>query len=170
LSDADMVVMEDAYRQFDEIREEILPYLGFNNSFRQTGYEADDLIGWVSMRIPADYMIISADADLLQLLVDSRYCPVRLYNFKAVTDAKQFSDSLFGIRPIRYGYVKAIAGCDGDCVKGIVGIGEITAAKYVAGVLPDGVAKSKIESKEGKKLAQENMRLVSLPFNTTDQD
>jgi 5'-3' exonuclease len=155
--------MQDAFRQFDEIREILLPVMGFVNNFQQSGYEADDLIAHIAMRIPDDTVIVSTDNDLLQLIHHDRFCPIRFYNFKGITDEVEFRKAMFGLDPIKWAMVKAIAGCSSDEVKGIVGVGETTAAKYLMG-MAHGKVLEKIESEEGKAIAYRNMRLVGLPY------
>jgi 5'-3' exonuclease len=163
LTEAQAIDMQDAFRQFDEIREILLPCMGFNNSYQQSGYEADDLIAHISMRLPDNTIIASTDNDLLQLIRHDRFCPIKIYNFKGVTDEAEFKKAWYGLAPIKWSEVKAIAGCGSDEVKGIVGIGEATAAKYLMGLVK-GKSLEKIESKEGKAIAYGNMSLVCLPY------
>jgi 5'-3' exonuclease len=157
--------MDDAFRQFNEIRELLLPSMGFKNIFQQSGYEADDLIAHIVTRLPDDTMIISTDNDLFQLIEDSRYAPIKVYNFKGITDKFLFKKTWYGLDPIKWAFVKAIAGCSTDEVKGIEGVGYSTAAKYLAGILSDGKTKEKIDSKEGKEMFFRNLRLVGLPYS-----
>lgn len=163
-TDEQVLDMQDAFRQFDEIRELVLPMMGFTNIYQQSGYEADDLIAYVAMRRPDDTVIVSTDNDLLQLIYHDKFCPIRIYNFKGITDEATFKDAFFGIPPIKWSFVKAIAGCSSDEVAGIVGVGELTAAKYVAGIL-QGKSLEKIESPEGKEIFRRNLPLVALPYN-----
>jgi 5'-3' exonuclease len=128
----------DAFRQFDEIRELVLPTMGFSNIYQQSGYEADDLIAYVAMRRPDDTVIVSTDNDLLQLIYQDRLCPIKIYNFKGITDEAEFRKAWFGIPPIKW--------------------------SYVAGVLK-GKSLEKIESPEGKEIFRRNLPLVALPYN-----
>lgn len=156
---------QDAFRQFDEVRELVLPMMGFKNNFQQNGYEGDDLIAYVACRFPDETIIVSSDNDLLQLIESSRYCSIKFYNFKDLTDKEIFQKTWFGLDPIKWAMVKSIAGCSSDEIPGISGVGEQTAAKYLAGLLPEGKSKDKIESSEGKALFLRNMNLVALPYN-----
>jgi DNA polymerase I len=160
LTAEEMEALMDAYRQFDDIKDILLPMMGFVNNFRQTGYEGDDIIGWISSAIPGKYMIVSGDADLLQLLTDDVY----IYNFNNVITPEIFSAGHFGISPKQYALVKAIAGCDGDNVKGIVGVGEKSAAKYIAGLHLGPAMMGKIESDDGKRITRTNLPVVTLPY------
>jgi len=163
LTDVQIIDMQDVFRQFDEIRELLLPVMGFVNSFQQSGYEADDLIAHIVYRIPDDTVIVSTDNDLLQLIRHDRFCPVRIYNYKNITDETMFRQAWYGLDPIKWAEVKAIAGCNSDEVKGIVGVGETTAAKYLMG-MAKGKGLERIESKMGKEIAYRNMSLVGLPY------
>jgi len=155
--------LADAYRQFEEIQNIVLPIMGFKNIFRQNGYEADDLIAYIIRELPDDTTIVSSDNDLLQLIQDNPYCPVRWYNFKGITEEKDFRLTWHDLHPQKWALIKAIAGCSTDSVDGIVGVGEITAAKYVAGIL-HGKPLEKIESPEGKSIIDRNKPLVTLPY------
>ena len=62
--------------------------------------------------------------------------------------------------------MKAIAGCKGDDVPGVKGIGEVKAAAYLSKI-PTRISdndRKKIESFVGSKEYKRNMRLVKLPF------
>jgi DNA polymerase-1 len=159
-------LIEQAHTQFDLLRKEILPAMGFKNVFMQSGYEADDLIAWVVARQPDEYTIVTGDDDLLQLLWDDKYCPVQIYNLskKKIITADYFTNK-YGLRPIDWIEVKAIGGCTSDKVKGIPGVGPESAIKYLHKSLKDGSIKNKIESEEGKRLKEECRNLVALPYN-----
>jgi DNA polymerase-1 len=155
--------MLDAFRQFDEIREILLPMMGFKNNFQQSGYEADDLIALIVKRFPEETIIVSTDNDLLQLIHADRFHSVKIYNFKEIVGDAEFRNKWFGLDPIKWANVKAIAGCGSDEVKGIVGVGNTTAAKYLAGI-SKGKSVEKIESEENKQIAARNYPLVALPY------
>ena len=165
LSEIQRKVVEDAHIQFDLLRNEILPMMGFKNVFIQPGYESDDLIAWLIFRLPDHYIIVTGDDDLLQLLTESKNCPVRIYNLskKIVIEEKDFV-SKYGIKPSQWSMVKAMGGCTSDCVRGIPGVGKESAIKYLNGVLKEGSIKNKIESDVGKIITQECLQLVHLPL------
>jgi len=154
------------FPQFNILRRDTLPELGFNNNFIQTGYEADDMIAMVTQRYH-DYrlIIVSNDGDLYQLLTDK--CTI--YNFKS---KKLYTEHDFWkeykISPYEWLKVKAIAGCATDNVKGIDGVGEKTAIKYLTGELKRGSkAYELIENSSQIRLYTE--RLVRLPFENVTQ-
>jgi 5'-3' exonuclease len=154
-----MADMADAFRQFDEIREILLPAMGFKNIFQQSGYEADDLIANLSINYPEKTIIVSTDNDMLQCISDR----TSIYNFKETIDVASFKRAWFDLDPIQWITVKSIAGCSSDEIKGIMGVGEQTAAKYLAGLIK-GKKLEKIVSLEGKEIASKNEPLISLPY------
>lgn len=152
----EMKDLEIAFAQFTELREKVLPGLGFKNIFMQVGYEGDDLIAYITQNFTGDFIIISSDNDMWQLLENN----VEIYSKKLLTKQK-FIDE-WGIEPKQWADVKALAGCNGDNVKGIYRVGEKTAVKYILEQLPEGKTKQKIE--ENLDIIKINLPLVKLPY------
>lgn len=145
--------------QFDRIRCEVLPALGFCNQFLKEGYEADDIIAALVMKHKDKFTIVSRDNDLYQLLFFAQmYDP----QTKRMMDKSSFYGN-FGILPSKWAMVKAIAGCKSDNVKGIDRVGEVTALKYLKGQLKEN-AKLLTAINENQKLIDFNIKLVKLPF------
>lgn len=162
LSNEERADLNLAFSQFTELREKILPELGFNNVLMQVGYEADDLIAKVVLdNQNKEKIIVSTDQDLYQLLQYS----ANIYNLrtKKIFTWKDFVEK-YKATPNLWSKVKAIAGCSTDNVIGIKGVGEMTAIKYLQDKLQDGAVKSRIVSKEGREIISKNMLLVELPF------
>jgi len=154
--------MKMAFDQFTELRRVILPKLGFNNVFMQAGYEADDLIAKAVQDNDNKYhtIVVSTDQDMYQLLDQ---CAI--YNFKTKKKLHQsFFIEKYFIPCYDWANVKAIAGCSGDNVTGIEGVGEIKAVQYLRDKLPSGVIKERIKSKEGQEIIKRNLPMVKLPF------
>lgn len=155
------------YSQFDIIKNEILPGIGFKNLFEVDGLEADDIIGSLckTKKSEDEYIIISRDHDLFQLLKEN----ISQHDYiskKLITEQSFFEK--YEIDPIEFGMVKAISGCKSDFVGGIQGIGEKTAIKYLNGFLKESSKKyQKIISDEGQKIINRNIPLVVLPFAET---
>ncbi|MCK9570187.1 hypothetical protein M0R72_14680 [Candidatus Pacearchaeota archaeon] len=159
-----------AYRnlsnQLFRLRTKLLPMAGFKNLFWQDGYEADDVIASVCRNVPRGEMgiIVSSDADLLQLLVDDRVIIWHLKRKSPIT-AKKFREE-WGIDPFMWSDVKAIAGCNGDNVIGVEGVGEKTAAKFLRGELKE-TTKAHQAIVLNNNRYRENLKLVRLPFEGT---
>jgi 5'-3' exonuclease len=151
-----------AKSQFDDLIEDVLPGMGFKNVFDQNGYEADDLIAWIVNRFPENYVIVSSDEDLWQLLRKERGLEISQWNYKELMTEEKFTKK-YGLHPRQWAEVKAIAGCSSDNVEGIRGVGEPTAVKFLNKVLKDGKAKKAIE--QGQAVIDRNWNLVTLPFS-----
>lgn len=155
------------YQEVNDLRTSVLPDLGFSNVFLQRGYEADDLIASLvretTWKMGSPAIIVSSDKDLYQLLGKrvTMWNPVARKTYTDVHLSKDF----FGISPSQWWCVKAIAGCSGDGVTGLSTVGDLTAAKFLRGLLPANSKKALlIESSEGQEIIRRNTPLVKLPF------
>lgn len=152
---------QSAFRQFDLLREDILPQLGFGAwNLYQHGYEADDLIACVTEMIDGKKIIVSQDHDLYQLLTSE----TSIYNSR--NRGLFFEEDFrmeYGIAPEQWVDVKAIAGCSGDNVEGVFRVGEATAVKYIRGELSN-KSRTYAEIVIEKERIDLNRRLVRLPF------
>lgn len=155
-------ILQSGRPQFSEIRLKVLPRLGFVNNFIQTGMEADDIIAWIVKDHAWEFdhtYIITADEDLYQLLHEK----VSIYNprEKQLYTKENFVEEK-GIEPSDWYWVKAVAGCTSDNVKGIFGVGEKIAIKYLRAEL--GVSSKKYQ--DIKKFDPSfNFSLVKLPHD-----
>lgn len=156
-----------ALEQVSELHKVIIPRLNFSNNFLATGFEADDLIARLCMSCPLqvdqEYFILSSDHDLYQLLSPQ----VSMYKLRAkrIYTLQNFQDE-FGISPILWADVKALAGCSSDNIPGIPGVGEKTAIQYLCNVCSEN-RRAKIESEDGKRIRERNLPLVRLPLEGT---
>lgn len=151
--------------RLDELYDLTLPGLGCGNVFWAQGYEADDLIASaVSGLPPADTaVIVSSDQDLWQLLRPDRVVCYNPHSKATLTD-EAFRSAWHGLAPKQWAVVKALAGCVSDKVPGIAGVGEKTAAKYLAKQLgPSTKAFAAIEGNYYRTV-NANLPLVRLPF------
>lgn len=166
-SDEDKKLDEIAFQQFDELRDKILPEIGFKNVFQKVGVEADDLIASiVSNRENEDFIIVSTDNDLLQILGPNTF----LFSprTKKLYTIEDFKFNYPGLHPKDWAVVKAIAGCKSDSIPGITGVGESTAVKYLQRkLLPKHTVYQKIMSLEGQEIINRNKKLTYLPFEGT---
>jgi len=165
----DEVLYENEFRlQMKMLRRKYLKTIGFRNVFCQPGYEADDLIASVCRDLSEDDegIIISSDQDLYQCLSPN----ISMYNpnkKKMMTISKLQKE--YGIGPVDWYMMKAIAGCSTDNVSGVKGVGEKTAIKYLRGELKEHTkAYQNIISKKGMKIFARNRKLVKLPLQHTN--
>jgi len=151
-------------RQMKLLRRTYLPMIGFRNIFMQKGYEADDIIASLTQTIPttSEVVIISSDHDLFQC-IKSNVSVCNPSTGKILT--LQGFKKLYEINPDQWASVKAIAGCSTDNVKGVPGVGEKTAIKYLKGELKE-TTKAYINITNTKTVCQgfTNLLLVCLPF------
>jgi len=154
-----------AFAQFDEIRNEILPKIGFHNVFMQDGLEADDLIAWLVKNLDiSDSYIVSADNDLWQLLDKVRGI-YQIDKKKTLTEMDFITE--YGIFPHQWPEVKAIAGDKSDNIVGVEGVGIKTAIKFLK---KERISKKQFTSIWGnQKLKEENLKLILLPHPKTQE-
>lgn len=161
----------EVYSQLDHLREQYLPELGYVNIFSQKGHEADDLIASVVdrsiVRGEDRAVICSADKDLYQLLRPG----VKVHHPRTKDTSETvgcFSfERKYGIPASQWVFVKAMAGCDSDNVKGILGVGEKTAIKYLQGGFRQGDRQFDLIF-GSKHVIERNLSLVTLPLAGTD--
>lgn len=150
------------YPQLDRLRDQILPDLGYRNIVEADGFEADDIIAAYAQNTPDSHeaIIVSSDHDLYQCLRDN----VLYFNpgtGRVVTKQSFFEN--WGINPEQWATVKALAGCTTDDVDGIAGIGEKSAACYLAGTLKQG-GKKWTAICDNLWIIDKNLPLVKLPL------
>ena len=153
------IELNQMHRQITALRKEVLPQMGFNNIRISPGYEADDIIAQYALKYKKA-VIVSTDKDLFQLLTKD----VSIYDPRAkkVFTKRDFIKR-YGITPKQWPRVKAIAGDPSDNIKGIKGVGEKTAIKFIKGKLKEeSVAHKNITT--NLELVLENKKLVRLPY------
>lgn len=140
----------------------VLPMVGYTAVWHAKGFEADDIIAAYchEMAGAVDIVVVSADADLYQLLAVEG---VALYNpqTKVLWDADAFEHK-WGISPAAWAEVKAVAGCNGDDIPGVDGVAEKTAIQWLQGTLGNGKKRDAIEA--AADLIEFNRSLVYLPW------
>ncbi|MFC3502844.1 5'-3' exonuclease H3TH domain-containing protein [Micromonospora krabiensis] len=98
------------------------------------GYEADDVLGTLSVTQPAPVEVVSGDRDLFQLVDDAR--PVRLlYVGRGVAKLEDCDDAAvqarYGVPAACYADFAALRGDPSDGLPGVPGVGEKTAARLI---------------------------------------
>ncbi len=150
-------------RQIEICRKIVIPTLGFNNSFMQTGLEGDDILGRLVRDNPHKFVIITGDEDLLQLTDE---CTWHSPGTKKTINEKAFR-RLYDIPPREWRTVKQIAGCNSDTVPGVHMVGNATAVKYLNGTLGKSTIAYQVISAEKRKMRRQNGILVNLPHPKT---
>lgn len=163
MDEEQLEALQAAFLQFDALHKRLLRRVGFANTLKVKGYEADDIMAQIAARAihtSKRVLMVTADNDMCQCLGRG----VAMYNptTKNKTTAKDFEEER-GLTVGDWPRVKAIAGCASDNVIGVRGVGEKTAIKYLKGELaPESSAAKSIDASWDKIIA--NRALVSLPF------
>jgi 5'-3' exonuclease len=148
--------------QINALRKKQLKQFGFRNVWVESGYEADDLIAVLckQLHFAETAVIVTGDSDLKQCLRPN----IRLFNptYKTEETAEGFT-ARNKLGPVMLGHVKAVMGCNSDCVPGVPGVGEVSAWKWVRGELQPHSSKYRVIM-ENLELIERNMKLVVLPF------
>jgi 5'-3' exonuclease len=159
---ADADRLESEYRRQLAELPRLLVGLGHRNVFHYDGYEADDLVASVCREWEGFKMIVASDKDFYQLL-DEQTAILNPTTHKVFTHA--WFRRRYGIEPRDWVEVKAMAGCKTDNVPGVVGIGELSACRYIRGDLRDHRKETAIEGAED--VLRMSRRLVRLPYPGT---
>lgn len=148
--------------QIAKLRKDYLPQIGYRNIFHQSGYEADDLIAQAALILNHKHgcsaTIVTADEDLFQCITNH----IAVFNpHKKLLMSRIKFHQTYGIPVEAWVHVKAIAGCSSDNIKGVAGVGEKTAIKFLAGALqPNSKTYRVIETWNRTP----NLHLVRLPY------
>lgn len=142
--------------QFPMIRE-ILTKMKIS-IFELEGYEADDLIGTISVlgeKDDMDIYVVTGDKDALQLATDNVKVVINKKGItdKEIYDRKRFLED-FGVTPTQFIDVKGLMGDKSDNIPGVPGVGEKTAFKLIKeyGSIENLLANT--EKVSGKKLKE----------------
>lgn len=102
-------------------------------TFEKEGFEADDILGTLSKEFKGECIIVSGDKDILQL-VDDR-CTV-FHTKKGISDVVKYTPELLkeeGIaKPEYVTDLKGLMGDSSDNLKGVPGVGKVTATSLIA--------------------------------------
>ena len=138
------------YEHIDDINRFLLS-LGVKIMY--PGYlEADDIMHWcTTQHLDDDFVIISVDKDLLQLVSSNTkvYNPIKKQEYNIVN-----FEALIGIPVEKFVLQKAIIGDVSDNIKGVEKIGIKRAQKYISG-------ESQFTS-EQQEIVEKNLKLVDL--------
>jgi 5'-3' exonuclease len=138
------------YEHIDDINRFLLS-LGVKIMY--PGYlEADDIMHWcTTQHLDDDFVIISVDKDLLQLVSSNTkvYNPIKKQEYNIVN-----FEALIGIPVGKFVLQKAIIGDVSDNIKGLEKIGIKRAQKYISG-------ESQFTS-EQQEIVEKNLKLVDL--------
>lgn len=157
----------DFHRQMKKLRRRYLPMIGFRNIIFQQGYEADDHTAMACNTLrkhEQKSVIVSSDHDMYQILYPkmvSMYSPSKRETITYTSFIQKY-----GIDPKEWANVLSIAGCSGDSVPGVKGVGEVTAIKYITKELTQG-CQAHLSIEASSDIIERTRMLVTLPFPGT---
>ena len=150
----------DAFRSQLSLIFEVLDALGIPR-LSVAGYEADDIIATLSVQATAggmDVLIVSGDRDTYQLV--NEHVTV-LMNRRGISEMTRFTPeevfAKYGLTPAQYPDYAALRGDPSDNLPNIPGVGEKTAARWIAefGSLSELVDRvDEVKGKAGDKLRE----------------
>ncbi len=120
----------DLYTQIPRVRE-ILESFEIP-IYEKSGYEADDIIGTISKKLPdknVEVLILTGDMDTLQLVGGNVkvYTPKRGLSDPIIYNEKKVEERFGGLKPEQMPDFKGLRGDPSDNIPGVKGIGEKTA-------------------------------------------
>ncbi len=99
----------------------------------QKEIEADDIVGSLTRKFDEEFILVSGDKDLLQLINDQT--TVWLTK-KGITDVQKVTPDIlkseFGLKPYQVIELKSIMGDSSDNIPGVAGIGKVGANKLIS--------------------------------------
>ena len=122
----------ELFVQFDSIKR----YLKLQGvtCLEKSGYESDDLIGSIAKNSPeiTETIIYSSDRDLLQLVdFKTTVCLIKKGMGEIVNYTPETILAEFGLKPLQLIDLKALQGDTSDNIKGVAGIGKVSALKLI---------------------------------------
>ncbi len=147
---------EELAQQFPIVKE-LLSALAIN-IFEIDGFEADDLIGTLSVFAEEkgiEVYIVTGDKDALQLATDNVKVVITKKGIteKEIYDKNRMMEE-FGVTPKEFIDVKGLMGDTSDNIPGVPGIGEKTAFKLIKEYKSIETVLENIENIKGKKLKE----------------
>ena len=158
--------------QVVQLRKKYLSEIGYKNIYQVKGLEADDIMASLANKLTKYKtedrgVLVTADHDLYQ-------CISHNVTFYSPCTQKELTlqgfKQKYEINACQWAWLKSITGCSTDGVKGVKGVGEKTAIKYITGKLGTKTkANHFITNDEGKEIIKRNKALVKLPFKGTPE-
>jgi len=95
--------------------------------------EADDIIGTLSRKFNEQFLLVSGDKDLLQLINDNTTVMLTQHGIsKTLKVDEQVLQSEFNLKPYQVIELKSIMGDSSDNIPGVAGIGKVGANKLIS--------------------------------------
>lgn len=164
----DVIEEENPFTQLPLIMQ-ALDYLNIQY-LEVENYEADDFIASIVSNSSYQYIIVSTDSDFIQLINENTYLYVPRGKNSILYDENTIIEK-YNITPSKYIMFKSLVGDTSDNIKGIKGIGSITASKILKYSSPQEFISNNPTSRFSKILIENKDILVKnnnlIKMNTT---
>ena len=121
---------EDLFSQLEDLKQ-LLKYMGIK-VIEIPEIEADDIIGSISRKYDAEFILISGDKDLFQLINNNTTV---WHTKRGVTDVVKLDEQAlkkeYNLKPYQVIEIKSIMGDSSDNIPGVAGIGKVGAMKLI---------------------------------------
>ena len=122
--------MPDDLRRQGLVIKKLVNFLGFDIAYAKDGSEGDDAIGNLASHAEEDVLIVTLDADMLQLISDKIKVELLKKANRELYDEHRFNEE-YGFNPSRLADFKALRGDPSDNIPGVDGIGNVTARRLI---------------------------------------
>lgn len=121
---------EDLFLQLQDLKH-LLKTMGVC-VMEQPEIEADDIVGSITRKFDAEFILLSGDKDLFQLINDKTTV---WHTKRGITDVIKLNEEMLGkeyfLKPYQVIELKAIMGDSSDNIPGVPGIGKVGAMKLI---------------------------------------
>ena len=167
--------MPDDLRRQGHVVKKLVNAIGIDIVYAATGSEGDDAIGALAKNSDEDVIIVTLDADMLQLVSPTIKVQLFRKGKREVYDENKFIEE-YGIKPSQFADYKGLRGDTSDNIPGVPGIGSITARRLLSTYKNiddiynniEGVKPARIREilKEGKDYAYLSLELARIEVDT----
>ncbi len=157
-SNRDSNIAKEAHKN-DETLRELMDHLGIKSIYPNR-MEADDVISWLTEKIPDRKIIVTVDKDLYQLIDEDTmvFNPIQ----KAAITKDNFENFTKGVRSVNFLDYKAIIGDNSDNLKGLYKVGHKRALNLIEKYNSNGNDWQKILNEDNYTIYSHNIKMMDL--------
>ena len=157
-SNRDSSIAKEAHKN-DKTLRELMDRLGIKSIYPNR-MEADDVISWLTEKIPGKKVIVTVDKDLYQLIDNETmvFNPIQ----KAAITNDNFANFTKGVRSVNFLDYKAIIGDNSDNLKGLYKVGHKRALNLIEKYNTNGKDWHKILNEDNYTIYSHNIKMMDL--------
>ena len=159
-SNRDSSIAKEAHKN-DKTLRALMDRLGIKSIYPNR-MEADDVISWLTEKIPDRKIIVTVDKDLYQLIDEDTmvFNPIQ----KAAITKDNFENFTKGVRSVNFLDYKAIIGDNSDNLKGLYKVGHKRALNLIEKYNSNGNDWQKILNEDNYTIYSHNIKMMDLYF------